>query len=446
MSSIFSKTDFGVDFKWGVSSSALQTEGAYQTDGKGPSIWDEFAQRKKSILHHDTPKEACNFYELYEADILQIKYMGIPNFRFSIAWSRIIPEGIGTINHKGIAYYHKVIDACLKNGIEPWITLYHWDLPLALEKQGGWTNRNIISWFENYIRICVNEFKDKVKYWMVLNEPMVFTGAGYFLGVHAPGRKRFKNFLPALHHAVLCQARGINLIKELQPESIVGTTYSCSYISPHSNSNHDKKAAERVDTLLNHTFIEPMLGLGYPIDRLPMLKKILKYIHPGDELLMTATPDFIGIQNYTREVVKHSHFAPYMKARIIPADKRKVYHTAMDWEVYPEGVYMMIKKYHSFSGVKSIIVTENGASFPDSVVDGNIDDDDRLEYLKSYIEQVLRAKEEGLKIDGYFVWSLTDNFEWAEGYKQRFGLIHVDFKSQKRTLKKSGYWYKDFLK
>ena len=441
----FSKNDFGTDFLWGVSSSATQTEGAYNVDGKGLSVWDVFVTENKKILNNDTHFEASNFYNNYKTDIALIKQMGIPNYRFSLSWSRILPNGVGAVNQAGLDFYHNVIDCCIENGIEPFVTLYHWDLPQELEKKGGWTNREILGWFEEYTRVCATAFKGKVRHWMVLNEPMVFTGGGYFLGIHAPGKKGFKHFIPAMHHAVLCQAIGYNTIKAIDKEAQVGTTYSCSYITPHSSSLKDSEAANRVDALLNRLFIEPTLGLGYPVEALPFLKKVLKYMHPEDDALMKVSFDFIGIQNYTREVIAHSIFTPYLNAKIIPADRRKVYYTAMDWEVYPEAIYEMICKFDGYEGVKKIVITENGASFPDEVIDGIIDDSHRSHFITSYLEQVLRAKKISSKLAGYFVWSLTDNFEWAEGYKQRFGLVYIDFTTQERIIKKSGWWYKKFL-
>ena len=442
----FSKEDFGNDFVWGVSASALQSEGAYCHHGKGKSIWDEFVTKKRKILNNDTHFEAADFYNHYKIDIDLIKEMGIPNFRFSLSWSRILPNGIGEINQAGLDFYHNVIDYCLSKEIQPFITLYHWDLPLELEKKGGWTNREMLKWFEEYVTVCLNAFKGKVAFWMVLNEPMVFTGGGYFLGIHAPGKKGFKNFIPAMHHAVLCQAVGFNTIKAIDPSAQVGTTFSCSYITPHTNSDKDQKAVRRVDALLNRLFIEPTLGLGYPIDDLPFLKKANRYILPEDYELMRVTFDFIGIQNYTREVVAHSFFRPYINAKIIPANKRKVFYTSMDWEVYPESIYEMIVKYSDYKEVTKIMITENGAAFPDEFQEGEIYDKQRIHYINSYLEQVLRSKSNSSKICGYFIWSLTDNFEWAEGFQKRFGLIHIDYETKKRTIKRSGFWYKDFLK
>ncbi len=441
----FESDSFGSDFIFGVSSSAAQTEGACNYDGKGASIWDTFSKIENKIADNHNLKTAADFYNRYVEDIAITRTLSIPHFRFSIAWSRLLPDGIGQVNEEGVDFYNRVIDCCLENGIEPWITLYHWDLPQALELRGGWTNREIVSWFSEYATLCVKRFKDRVKYWMILNEPTVFTGAGYFMGIHAPGKKGLSNFLPAVHHATLCQSIGAKIIKQESPTAEVGSTFSCSFITPYSLSAKDRSAAFKVDALLNRLFIEPALGMGYPYQEIPLLKKIEKYFASGDEELMKADFDFIGIQNYTREVVKHSYFVPYLQAQIVSAAHRKVYHTAMDWEVYPESIYEMIKKFSAYKNVSKIIVTENGAAFRDIVENDKVDDTERVEFLKNYLAEVAKAKAHGLKVNGYFVWSLTDNFEWAEGYNKRFGLVYIDFKTQKRVIKNSGWWYKNFI-
>ncbi|OEK08976.1 beta-glucosidase [Flavivirga aquatica] len=438
--------DFGDHFVWGVSTAAYQTEGAHDDDGKGPSIWDAFTLKKRTIYKNQHGEIACDFYNKFKEDILLMKSMNIKNFRFSLSWSRLIPDGLGAINPKGIDFYNQVIDFCIECDITPWVTLYHWDLPLALEQQGGWTNRTILDWFENYVKLCAQQFGDRVKHWMVLNEPMVFTGAGYFLGVHAPGKKRLKNFLPAVHHAVLCQALGGRVLRHFIPDSIIGTTFSCSQITPYSNSTKDILAAKKADALLNRLFIEPALGLGYPTDDVPVLKRIENYFISGDDQLPLFDFDFIGIQNYTREVVKHSCYVPYISAKIIKASKRNVKTTLMDWEVYPSSIYEMIKRFNSYSGIKKIIITENGAAFTDVVENGSVHDQERLDYLQAYLKQVHKAKLEGLNVDGYFAWTFTDNFEWAEGYRPRFGLVYIDFATQKRIVKSSGEWLRGFLK
>lgn len=441
----FHRNLFGEDFIWGTATAAHQSEGAWNIDGKAESIWDHFSHQKGKIHNNENADTACDFYNRYAEDIDMMKAMNLKSFRFSLSWTRILPEGTGKINHAGLDFYHRVIDKCLAAGIQPWITLYHWDLPQVLEDKGGWVNREIVNWFSEYVDVCTKNYGDKVKHWMVLNEPMAFTGLGYLLGIHAPGKKGFSNFLPAAHHAALCQAEGGRIIKRNIPDAQVGTTFSCSHIDPRSVNEKDKKAAIRIDAMINRLFIEPSLGLGYPIDAIKALKKIHNYFQPGDEDKLKFDFDFIGLQNYTREVVKHSIYPPTLWAKNIPAEKRNVPITAMKWEVYPESIYHILKKFNAYQGVKKIIITENGAAFPDIFVDGKVEDSERVRFLKDYLSQVLRAKKEGVKVEGYFIWSFMDNFEWAEGYHPRFGIVHVDYKTQQRTIKNSGYWYRDFL-
>ncbi len=437
---------FGADFQWGVSTAAFQIEGAHTADGKGESIWDAFTNKKGKVRDAHRADVACDFYNNYQADIDLIKQLNIPNFRFSISWTRILPNGIGAVNQAGIDYYNRIIDYCLSKGIEPWLTVYHWDLPQVLEDKGGWTNRDIIQWFTEYTAVCAQHFGDRVKYWMVMNEPSVFSGAGYFFGIHAPGRTGMKNFLPAIHHIVLSMAAGAKKLRELLPDAEIGTTFSCSHIEPRSNSKRDIKAADVADALVNRLFIEPILGLGYPVSDIPVLKGLEKYYQPGDEQNMHFDFDFIGLQNYTREIVKYSFFTPYISASLVKAKDRNVPTTVMGWEVYPPAIYHILKKFDAYPQIKNILITENGAAFPDELIDGQINDTKRTEYIEANLQQVLKAKQEGCKVNGYFVWTLTDNFEWAEGYHPRFGLIYVDFDTQERIVKASGKWYADFLK
>lgn len=436
---------FGDDFAWGVSTAAFQTEGACDTDGKGRSIWDEFTSRKGKIKSGETAETACDFYSNYRKDIDLIKQMNIPNFRFSIAWTRILPDGEGAINQQGIEYYHQVIDYCLEQGVEPWLTIYHWDLPQKLEEQGGWTNRKIVDWFTDYVAICAQSFGAKIKHWMVMNEPGVFTGAGYFLGVHAPGRTGLKNFLPAIHHTVLSLVSGAKKLREVLPDAVIGTTFSCSHIEPYSQKPRDIAAAARVDALLNRLFIEPVMGLGYPTE-VSALSGIAKYKQQGDDDNMVFNFNFIGIQNYTREIVRFSMFTPYVYAKLVKASERKVTTTLMGWEVHPPAIYHMLKKFGAYDPARPVYITENGVAFEDELTDEGVNDTHRTEYLQNHIGQVLRAKNEGVNVKGYFVWTLTDNFEWAEGYHPRFGLIYIDFATQRRVIKNSGKWYGEFLK
>ncbi|MFC4477000.1 GH1 family beta-glucosidase [Flavobacterium chungangensis] len=444
-SSFLNKNQFGKDFLWGVSTAAFQIEGAHDSDGKGSSIWDVFTSQKGKIKNGHHAITACDFYNNYPDDIGLIKELNIPNFRFSISWPRIMPTGVHPINQAGIDYYNKIIDSLLASGIEPWITLYHWDLPHDLEVKGGWTNRESVSWFKDYVEVCVQYFGDRVKNWMVINEPSVFTGAGYFLGIHAPGKKGISNYLKAMHHVTLATAAGAKIIRERISNANIGTTFSCTHIEPATESSKDVEAAKRVDTLLNRTFIEPILGLGYPQKDLPVLKKLNNYILEDDLNNLDFDFDFIGLQCYTREVVKSSMLIPYIGAELVSAEKRNVISTDMGWEVYPPAMYHILKKFNEYDGIRKIIVTENGAAFPDTVQNGKVHDIKRTHFIQDNLEQILKAKQDGLNVDGYFVWTLTDNFEWAEGYNARFGLIHVDFETQKRTIKNSGLWFKDFL-
>lgn len=440
------KSQFGDDFLWGVSTAAFQIEGAHDTDDKGLSIWDVFTAQKGRIKGSHHAQTACNFYHNYQNDVSLIGEMNIPNFRFSISWTRIMPAGQGAVSQKGIDYYNNLIDHLLESGITPWVTIYHWDLPHALELQGGWTNRESVKWFTDYAAVCARYFGDRVKNWMVMNEPSVFTGAGYFLGIHAPGRRGISNYLKAVHHVTLATAEGARAVRAILPDAHLGTTFSCTLIAPATDKEKDIAAAKRVDTLLNRAFIEPILGLGYPEKDLPVIRKMDRFIQPDDIERLAFDFDFIGIQCYTREVVKSSKLTPYVGAALVKASKRQVTTTEMGWEVYPPSIYHLIKKFDAYPQVKNILITENGAAFPDIVVFDEVRDARRTKYIKDHLQQVHRAKAEGARVGGYFVWSLTDNFEWAEGYHARFGLVHVDFETQKRTIKQSGHWFAQFLK
>ena len=441
---MISRSDFGDDFKWGVSTAAFQIEGAHSLDDKIPSIWDEFTHRKGKIHKGHHARMACDFYNLYPQDLDTVKSLSIPNFRYSLSWTRIINHD-HSVNEKGIAFYNRIIDGCIARGLEPWVTIYHWDIPHFLEEKGGWINRDIVSWFGEYVEVCAKYFGDRVKHWMVMNEPMVFTGAGYFLGIHAPGKKGLSNFIPAMHHTTLCQAEGGRRLKFLLPQAEVGTTFSCSYVEPLNDSTAHQRAAVKIDALLNRLYIEPSLGMGYPVKDISLLSRVEKYMKAGDEQMMAFDFDFIGVQNYTREIAKRSWMVPILFANLVGAHKRNVETTLMNWEVYPASIYEMLKKYGAYEKVKKIYVTENGAAFEDNLLNGRVEDKRRVRYLHDYIAQVYKAKQEGVPVEGYFVWTLQDNFEWAEGYRPRFGLIYTDFETQERVIKDSGYWYRDFL-
>ncbi|QDK79828.1 beta-glucosidase [Spirosoma sp. KCTC 42546] len=446
----FDHSSFGPDFVWGTATAAYQIEGAVDRDGRTPCVWDTFSRQKGKIKTGETADVACEFYDRYESDLLLHKELGFNAFRFSISWSRILPEGIGPmhggrINEAGIAFYDRLIDHCLQLGITPWITLYHWDLPHALELKGGWPNRKIVDWFADFADVCTKSFGHKVKHWIILNEPLAFSVLGYFTGQHAPGRRSFRNLLPVIHHTALAQAEGGRIVRQNVPDALVGTTFSCSPIDPFTPS--DQAAAARVDALMNRLFIEPALGLGYPTKELPFLAGIAKKVaKPGDMERLAFDFDFVGLQHYFRAVVEQSYFMPYLWAKDVSPLRRNVQTiTEMGWEVYPESMYRIIQQFAQYEGIKKIYITESGAAFYDRVERGEVNDIARVNYHQNYLQQVLRSKQDGFPVDGYFAWTFLDNFEWAEGYRPRFGLVYVDFRTQQRIVKASGRWFQQLL-
>ncbi len=439
---MLSKSDFGKDFLWGVATASYQIEGSIDVDGKGPSIWDTFSHKKGKIKNGDTGDIACDFYNRYEADLDLLKAMNLKVFRFSISWSRIFPEGTGNVNQKGLDFYHKLIDACLARDIQPWITLYHWDLPQTLQDKGGWANREIIDWFCNYVETCTKAFGDKVKNWMVFNEPAVFCILGHVLGIHAPGIKSIPKFMAATHHVCVCQGEAGRIIRQNVPNANIGTTYSCMHVEAASKSLNDLKAARRMNALLNRLYIEPALGMGYPTNGWEALSRLEPFIKDNDLEKLPFDFDFIGLQNYTQMVVKAAPAPPLMWALEESPQKRKVSEiTEMGWEVYPEGMYKIIKQFDRYEKVNQIIITENGAAFKDTPINGRVQDLQRIRFFRNYLRNVLKAKREGVNITGYFVWTLMDNFEWAEGYHPRFGLVYIDYETQERIIKDSGKWF-----
>jgi len=441
----FAKADFGPDFKWGVAASAYQSEGAWNVDGKSESNWDYFSRKSGKIERGENADVAADFYHRYEEDIDLIKSMNFKVFRFSLSWPRILPNGTGEVNQKGLDFYHRVIDKCLSVGVEPWITIYHWDMPQVLEAQGGWANRKILDWFSEFTEVVTKEFASKVKSWMVINEQLSYTGAGYMLGLMAPGKKNIKTFMKAVHHSVLCNAEGGRIIRKNVPDAQIGTTFITAYIEPVDQSKKNIAAADRTDALMNRLFIEPCLGMGYPEDTLPLLKKMRKYYEPGDEERMIFDFDFIGIQYYFRTVVESS-LMPGLRAKEISAAKRGVPANEMEGEIYPEGLYHVLTKFSKYKGIRKMIVTENGTCVPDRIENGRVHDLQRIDYFKDHLAAVLKAKKEGVDVGGYFVWSPTDNFEWDKGFRTRFGLVYVDFNTLARTVKDSGLWFQEFLK
>ena len=432
---------FPKNFLWGTASASYQIEGAHNEDGKGESIWDRFSHTPGKIKHGDTGDVACDFYHRYRDDIAMMADLGLNAARISLAWPRIVPHGKGEPNQKGIDFYNRVIDELLKHNIQPFVTLYHWDLPQALEDLGGWSNRDVARHFADYAAICAKNFGDRVKHWMAFNEPWIFTVLGYMFGIHAPGIQNRRLAMKAGHIVNLAQGMGVRAIRANTKPEMVGTAFSMQPIFPKTDSIEDREAAERYHRFNNVWFLETAMEGRYPKIFLDGTEEEWLDVRPGDMETVKAPLDFIGINLYTRMTIAHDPHDTMMGTR--PA-----YHgeenelTDFGWEVYPQALSEMILRISRDYPKMPIYVTENGASYgekPDA--DGQVRDQRRIRFLRGYIGEMGRAIEKGADVRGYFLWTFTDNFEWAEGFQQRFGIVYCDFETQQRIVKESGHWY-----
>ncbi len=438
---------FPKSFYWGAATAAFQIEGAWNEDGKGESIWDRFTHTPGKIKDGANGDVACDHYHRYREDVALMRALNLNSYRFSVAWTRIQPEGVGKPNPKGLDYYSRLVDELLAARIRPLLTLYHWDLPQKLEDAGGWTNRDLASRFADYAEIVARALGDRVQDWCLLNEPAAFLSKGYLDGTHAPGRRSIVDFLRGTHVANLAQGAGFRAVKAVRPKARVGSAFSMSPCEPATNSEEDRSAAEHAHALVNAWFLEPALRGRYP-SAFAFNPAVVMKIHQDDMNLVRAPLDFIGINLYYRTVVS----APALRERLtdarfllLPARMaggQKGSKTGMDWEVWPRSIYDMVMRITRDYDRPVIEITENGCSYDDPPgPDGKINDARRIAYHRQYLSELARAMGDGADVRGYHVWSLMDNFEWAEGFSQRFGLAYVDFKTQKRTIKASGAWY-----
>jgi len=436
------RSDFPANFIWGTATSAYQIEGAVSEDGRGPSIWDTFSHTPGKTKGGDHGDVACDHYHRYPEDIALMKELGVNAYRFSVAWPRILPEGRGRVNPRGLDFYNRLVDALLEQGITPWATLYHWDLPQPLEDQGGWPSRETAYAFAEYADLVTRHLGDRVKHWITLNEPWCSAYLGYHAGIHAPGQQNFKHSIWASHHLLLAHGLAVPVIRRNVTGARVGITLNLSPGYPASPDPADVAAARRFDGFQNRWYLDPLYGLGYPADMLALYGEAPSV--QGDDLITIAAPtDFLGINYYSRAVVRNSDLEPYRFQYVRVGEE----HTDMDWEVYPEGLYDLLIRLGREYRPKAIYITENGAAYPDAVADdGGIHDLERVRYFQRHLALCLEALQHGAPLKGYFAWSLLDNFEWAEGYAKRFGLVYVDFPSQRRRIKASGYWFRDFLR
>ncbi len=438
---------FPRNFLWGSATAAYQIEGAWNEDGKGESIWDRFAHTSGKIRNGDTGDVACDSYHRWREDIALMRSMHLNSYRFSIAWPRIQPSGSGPANAKGIDYYSRLTDALLEAGIRPLVTLYHWDLPQALEDDGGWTNRDTAGQFADYVALVAHSLGDRVSDWMLFNEPSAFTDVGYREGAHAPGRNSLLDFLRATHTVNLAQGAGFRALKAARPSARVGTAFSMSACEPATNSDDDRLAAERAHAITNLWFLEPALRGRYP-EAFTFLPETAMRIKSSDLEKMRAPLDFIGINLYYRTIVsatvgldRLSHAQDWLFPVKMAGGKQGP-KTDIGWEVWPQALYEVVMRITRDYNRPEIQITESGCAYNDTPdASGVIHDARRIAYHRAYLAELARAITDGADVRGYQAWSLMDNFEWAEGFSQRFGLAYVDFKTQKRTIKESGKWY-----
>jgi beta-glucosidase len=424
------------DFVWGAATAAYQVEGAATEDGRGESIWDRFSATPGKVVNGDTGAVACDTYHRYAEDIGLMRSLGIGAFRLSVAWPRILPEGRGRVNQAGLDFYDRLVDDSLANGLDPYVTLYHWDLPQVLEDRGGWPARETVEAFTEYTEVVVSRLGDRVRHWITQNEPWVASWLGYGLGLHAPGRKSDSDALAAGHHILVAHGRAAEVLRREAPASEVGIAIDLVPMYPFSDNEADVEAAHREDGFRNRWFLEPVLGRGYPEDMLERYDEILPTIEDGDMDTIAAPLDFLGINYYTRSVVRAS-------VGEVPAEGAE--HTEMGWEVYPDGLYRLLVHLQTVYEPPELYITENGAAFADARENGRVADSRRVSYLEGHLDAVVAAIAEGVPVRGYFLWSLLDNFEWAFGYSRRFGIVYVDFDTLERVPKDSFTWYRDFI-
>jgi len=441
------EANFPKGFFWGTATASYQIEGAWKEDGKGESIWDRFAHTPGKIKNAETGDVACDSYHRWREDIALMQAMNLNSYRFSISWPRIQPSGSGTANSKGLDYYSRLVDALLAARIRPMATLYHWDLPQALEDAGGWPNRDMVGRFSDYVQLAARALGDRVSDWMLFNEPTAFVDLGYLEGAHAPGKQSIFDFLRATHVVNLAQGEGFRALKALRPAARVGTAFNMSPCEPATNSDSDKLAADRAHAITNTWFLDPALRGRYP-DAFTFLSETIMKIKPGDMEKTRVPLDFVGVNLYYRIIASATgamHRAAHAQEWLFPVSMdggQQGPKTDFGWEVWPKALYDMVMRITRDYNRPVIEITESGCSYndgPDAV--GVIRDHRRIEYHRQYLMALARAITEGADVRSYHSWSLTDNFEWADGYSQRFGLAYVDFRNQNRTIKDSGRWY-----
>ena len=435
-------TNLPDSFLFGLATAAYQIEGAADIDGRGPSIWDAFSHTENKVKNNDNGDVACDHYHLWESDLDLLKSMHVDAYRFSFSWPRIQPDGRGAINEKGLAFYDRLIDGCLDRGLQPFATLYHWDLPLALHQDGGWTHRDTAHAFANYAALITERFGDRLATLTTFNEPWCSSMLGYLYGVHAPGTKDLSLALKTVHFQHLGHALAVQRIKQLNPSLKTGIVLNLQSVYSGTDSEADHKACARHEIFHNGIYLEPLFQGHYPAEFVEELGQHLPPSWEQDMATMNQPLDFWGLNYYCPARVVHhpGTKTPYPRSMEAPANA-DVPRTDIGWEIDASSLHDLLLKLYKNYQLPPCYITENGACFNEEPVDGDVQDSRRLQYLQQHIQAVNDACCEGIPIHGYFAWSLMDNFEWAEGYTMRFGLVHVDYETQVRTIKESGKWY-----
>jgi len=433
------KAIFPRDFTWGVAASAYQIEGAWDEDGKGESIWDRFSHTPGKVMNSDTGNTACDHYHRYAQDVALMKELGVKAYRFSVSWPRVFPKGKGVVNNAGLDFYKRLVDELLQAGIEPWICLHHWDFPQALQNEGGWTNPANVQYFADYAGLLAQELGGDAKRWIIFNEPRCIAWLGYLTGIHAPGEKDMQLAVKVSHHLMLAQGKAIQTLRDSDRNFHVGTVVDLNALRPFSDDQKDEEATDRFDQFWNRWFVDPLFEGAYP----QLAEKIGLKPTKDDMELIKQPLDFLGVNYYTRVTISYDDSVLLTRAKEV---HKKTPTTEMGWEIYPNGLYEVLMRFRTEYGNPLLYVTENGAAFEDNVTrSGEVQDDDRIAYLRDHIASAYQALRDGVNLKGYFTWTLMDNFEWAEGYSKRFGLVHTDRQTLKRTPKKSFRWYKDII-
>lgn len=435
---------FPDNFLWGCSTAAYQVEGAYNADGKGPSFWDRFVRIPGKVHNGDTGDVACDHYHRYKEDVQHMKNMGLNTYRFSISWSRVMPEGTGRVNEKGLDFYSRLVDELLANGIEPNATLYHWDLPQALDERGGWLNRDIANWFGDYADVMFKKLDGRVKMWATLNEPWVITDGGYMHGPLAPGHRSHYEAAIAAHNLMRSSAEAVRRYRKIGKHKI-GLVVNLEPKYPASNSPEDLEAVKRVDAYFNRQFLDPALLGKYPEELKEIFGDAWEPRFDAEAPSLKEPLDFIGVNYYTRSVTKNDPSA--WPVRTAGVRQPMATYTETGWEVYPKAFTDILNWVRTRYNNPPVYITENGSAFYDPPVaeNGRVDDPLRQSYMKSHIAAVRDAIADGCDVRGYYAWSLLDNLEWALGYSKRFGLIHVNYQTLERTPKESSKLYKRII-